>query len=167
MKYSIIQFATVLYLAWFSMSVMAMEPVDNYYANDLSAAISQAKQQPHHYDYSNNYRYKRTTVQSIELNKLDFEELDDTRLSMGPEQEAQQSPSNRMTLLENNTENNQTRIEDNSLNRAPSALNNENDQMALPRELNLPINSRYENSAGTYETSGIIQNSTVVSTIKP
>ena len=62
------------------LQTLAIEPMDNYYANDLLDAVDQAKSAPHHYDYSNSYRYKRTTAQSINLNRLNLEELDDTRL---------------------------------------------------------------------------------------
>ncbi len=54
-------------LFFFSSFVYSIEPMDDYYAADLLEAVDQAKARPHHYDYSNHYRYKRTTAQSIDL----------------------------------------------------------------------------------------------------
>ena len=40
-----------------SIHCYAIEPMDNYYANDVIDAVNQAKERPHHYDYSSTYRY--------------------------------------------------------------------------------------------------------------
>ncbi len=59
-----------------------IEAMDGYYSNDLLGAVDVAREKPHHYDYSNTYRYKRTTAQSINLNRIDLDELENTRLDM-------------------------------------------------------------------------------------
>ncbi len=59
-----------------------IESMDDYYSNNLLGAVDEAKERPHHYDYSNTYRYKRTTAQSINLNRINLTELEDTHLSM-------------------------------------------------------------------------------------
>jgi hypothetical protein len=59
-----------------------IEAMDNYYSNDLLGAVDEAREKPHHYDYSNTYRYKRTTAQSINLNRIDLDELENTRLDI-------------------------------------------------------------------------------------
>lgn len=49
---------------------------DDYYADDLYKAISEAKVRTHHYDYSNEHRYDRTTSQSIQFPRMLNNELD-------------------------------------------------------------------------------------------
>ncbi|MEK9713949.1 MAG: hypothetical protein VW258_15415, partial [Thalassolituus sp.] len=49
---------------------------DDYYASDLDAAITEAKQRTHHYDYSSEFRYDRTTSQSIRFSRMLNDELD-------------------------------------------------------------------------------------------
>jgi hypothetical protein len=49
---------------------------DDYYASDLNAAITEAKVRTHHYDYSNEHRYNRTTSQSIQFSRMLNNELD-------------------------------------------------------------------------------------------
>jgi hypothetical protein len=48
---------------------------DDYYSDDLEAAVTEAKQRTHHYDYSNTLRYNRTTSQSIEIPRLQNPDL--------------------------------------------------------------------------------------------
>lgn len=48
---------------------------DDYYSDDLEAAVTEAKQRTHHYDYSNTLRYNRTTSQSIEIPRLQNQDL--------------------------------------------------------------------------------------------
>lgn len=71
---------TFLAIAWTNTFAYAQEPMDGYYSNDLLDAVNEAKQTPHHYDYSSTYRYKRTTSQSIEMDRLDLGEMDDAML---------------------------------------------------------------------------------------
>ena len=49
---------------------------DDYYASDLHTAITEAKVRTHHYDYSNEHRYNRTTSQSIQFSRMLNNELD-------------------------------------------------------------------------------------------
>lgn len=49
---------------------------DDYYASDLHTAISEAKVRTHHYDYSKEHRYNRTTSQSIQFSRMLNDELD-------------------------------------------------------------------------------------------
>lgn len=56
----------------------AQQYADGYYTDDISRAVKDARERTHHYDYSSNYRYKRTTAQSIDIQRLDYEELDNT-----------------------------------------------------------------------------------------
>lgn len=53
---------------------------DDYYASDLDAAITQARRQTHHYDYSSPYRYDRTTSQSILFPRMRNTELEQQRI---------------------------------------------------------------------------------------
>ena len=53
---------------------------DDYYANDLDAAISEARERTHHYDYSSEFRYERTTSQSIRFSRMLNTELEQQRI---------------------------------------------------------------------------------------
>jgi hypothetical protein len=64
-----------------SLSTQAQQFNDDYYANDVIKAIKEAKHRPHHYDYSNVYRYSRTTSQSLDIPKLMSGELSDTAIT--------------------------------------------------------------------------------------
>jgi len=66
-------FATLL-ISYVS-STWAMNPHDDYYSGDIFEAIEEAKKRPHHYDYSRQKRYNRTTTQSIEIPKLMNKEM--------------------------------------------------------------------------------------------
>jgi hypothetical protein len=51
---------------------------DDYYSEDLDAAVNEARARTHHYDYSNSLRYERTTSQSILFPRLQNDELEST-----------------------------------------------------------------------------------------
>ncbi len=53
---------------------------DDYYANDLDAAITEARERTHHYDYSSEFRYERTTSQSIRFSRMLNTELEQQRI---------------------------------------------------------------------------------------
>ncbi len=131
----------------------SVEPMDNYYADDLIDAVNQAKERPHHYDYSSTYRYKRTTAQSIELNRLDLEEMDETRLEM-------QGKS--VSLLPDKD--------------APMTLNTEQKDDSTPDhnqarsiliQNNIPVNSQYQSHQGSLSSSGMLNQGNLVSTPRP
>lgn len=139
-----------------SLSSYAIEPMDNYYANDVLDAVNQAKEQPHHYDYSSTYRYKRTTAQSIELNRLDLNELDETRLEM-------QGKS--VTLIPDPHDTNNDAIlslkED---NKVPADSSN---NTLVPAPTVIPVNTQYESSYGSHYSSGVMNQGSLVSTPRP
>lgn len=132
----------------------AIEPIDGYYSNDLLGAVDEAKERPHHYDYSNTYRYKRTTAQSIHLNQIDLNDLEDTHLSM----------------TKTNKENNNKHLiaEEISLDNDSLNLLNESDQSILLPSASLPKNTATSISLmGELSSSGILNNSTLQSTTRP
>lgn len=63
-----------------SMSCWAINPHDEYYAEDIFTAIKEAKKRPHHYDYSNAKRYNRTTTQSLDIPRLLNQEMGSTSI---------------------------------------------------------------------------------------
>ncbi|MGB0502438.1 MAG: hypothetical protein ACPGGD_00220 [Thalassolituus sp.] len=80
-----IQSPSMILIAVFSLSSLAGGAVnteqhqraqDDYYASDLHTAITEAKVRTHHYDYSNEHRYNRTTSQSIQFSRMLNNELD-------------------------------------------------------------------------------------------
>jgi hypothetical protein len=139
-------------LMFTSVNSYGVEPMDNYYADDLIDAVNQAKERPHHYDYSSTYRYKRTTAQSIDLNRLDLNELDETRLEMqGQSAELIPDASDEELLS----------LKDNK--RIPK----EGSAPAIQIQNNIPVSTYYESSYGTHYTNGALNQGSLVSTPRP
>jgi len=141
---------------------LSIEPLDNYYADDLLEAVDQAREQPHHYDYSNHYRYKRTTAQSIELNRLDLNELEDTHLTMEPGT----ANTNKRDLLASSTEIPSAHLDSNQTSSIAEGTSSQTQAIGLDA-MSAPLQSHYQNSAGSYSTTEIIQSGSVVSTPRP
>lgn len=142
--------------ALLSTRILAIEPMDQYYADDLIEAVDQAREQPHHYDYSGTYRYKRTTAQSIELNRLDLGELDNTRLEMNISKADNKD-------AEHFSENGQS---------GEQLFNEESKQVTHSQTLSitepaLPQGGYYKASHGEYRTTGIRSDGIVISTPRP
>ncbi len=58
----------------------AVNPHDEYYAEDIFTAIEEAKKRPHHYDYSRAKRYNRSTTQSLDIPRLLNKEMGSTSI---------------------------------------------------------------------------------------
>lgn len=139
-------------LFFFSAFANGIEPMDDYYANDLLEAVDQAKAKPHHYDYSNHYRYKRTTAQSINLNRLNLEELDETRLKAS---QSDQRISDDLVVANNQSDNS---------NASHSISQKHQD---IKNVISLPTHSSYESTHGKFSTTGITGESILISTPRP
>ena len=137
-----------------TVSTEALEPIDGYYSNDLLGAIDEAKERPHHYDYSNTFRYKRTTAQSINLNPININDLEETHLSMNHKK--------------NNTESE-------VVDPVKFSLNNEifNPVESYEQTLNIQPAALVKNStrsislSGELSSSNILNNSSIHSTPRP
>lgn len=141
-------------LFFFTASAFSIEPMDDYYADDLLDAVDQAKSSPHHYDYSNHYRYKRTTAQSIELNRLNLKELDATRLKA--KNNKQKEGNLEIVLVDNLTtakqeSNIKTNVSDDSIN-SPT--------LSIPSQ-------QYISNQGRLNSIGVSDRSTIRSTARP
>jgi hypothetical protein len=141
-------------LFFFTASAFSIEPMDDYYADDLLDAVDQAKSSPHHYDYSNHYRYKRTTAQSIELNRLNLKELDATRLKA--KNNKQKEGNLEIVLVDNLTtakqeSNIKTNVSDDSIN-SPT--------LSIPSQ-------QYISNQGRLSSIGVSDRSTIRSTARP
>jgi hypothetical protein len=137
-------------------NALSIEPRDDYYANDLLDAVDQAKASAHHYDYSHHYRYKRTTAQSIELNRLNLQELDETALK------------NKKELLDKTGISKSIIPSSNSkydLNYTRAPLDSATE--SFPPELALPNLSDYTSSFGRFRSSGIQGESNIITTARP
>lgn len=127
--------------------------MDDYYANDLLEAVDQAKSSPHHYDYSNSYRYKRTTAQSIDLNRLNLSELDETRVKTDSDNIEQQNKVELKIGTERTSKPNQ------------SVFNPEN---ALVKQAKSIVkNTQYSSSQGQIYSNGINDSSNITSSSRP
>jgi len=141
-------------LFFFTASAFSIEPMDDYYADDLLDAVDQAKSSPHHYDYSNHYRYKRTTAQSIELNRLNLKELDATRLKA--KNNKQKEGNLEIVLVDNLTtakqeSNIKTNVSDDNIN-SPT--------LSIPSQ-------QYMSNQGRLSSIGVSDRSTIRSTARP
>lgn len=141
-----------IFILFTSSLAQAIEPMDNYYANDLIEAVDQAKSLPHHYDYSNSYRYKRTTAQSINLNRLNFKELDETRLESTNDREAQ-------LILVENTNDDVVELQLNAEIKKQATISQ--------TQIIVPKSGSYISTYGKFSSSGILSESTLISTPKP
>lgn len=129
-----------------------MEPLDNYYAKDIHQAVNQAKERPHHYDYSNTYRYKRTTAQSIELNRLNLNELEDTLLTIDGKS---------VTISPKISENDVVALD------VKEVIIPENQSITISIDAFLPISSEYQSQFGAHKSTNVINQGQVISTPKP
>ena len=143
-------------LASSSFMVHAIESMDGYYSNDLLGAVDEAKEKPHHYDYSNTYRYKRTTAQSIDLNRINLNELEETHLSMS----AQGNDDTGILEVRSNGEFSQgdQRVE---LNKIPANSTFTNSSFILQNT------GVARSTNGATSSSGILNQSTLISTPRP
>ncbi|WP_157729712.1 hypothetical protein [Bacterioplanes sanyensis] len=76
------------------LSAAAFANQDNYYSDDLFEAIEQARKYSHHYDYSQPYRYNRTTSQSIDIPRLLNQEMAQKYVMTPDEVDLQGNPQN-------------------------------------------------------------------------
>ena len=144
-----------LLFIFYPLCSLAIEPMDNYYANDLLDAVDQAKAVPHHYDYSNSYRYKRTTAQSINLNRLNLKELDETRLKTEKE----------ILLIDSGVQLAETADFNPTTH---TSKDPEKKVFSLPEvRASLPNNSSYSSKQGELNSSGIESNSILTTTYRP
>jgi len=143
-------------LASSSFMVHAIESMDGYYSNDLLGAVDEAKEKPHHYDYSNTYRYKRTTAQSIDLNRINLNELEETHLRMS----AQGNDDADILEVRSNGEFSQgdQRVE---LNKVPANSTFTNSSFILQNT------GVARSTNGATSSSGILNQSTLISTPRP
>jgi hypothetical protein len=142
---------TVL-LFFLSANALGIEPMDDYYAKDLLDAVDQAKSSPHHYDYSNNYRYKRTTAQSIDLNRLNLNELDETRVKTNSD--AAETSSNIVIANDNES--------------ITSKSNQPNVNNHLIKQTSyIEKNTQYSSNQGQIYSNGISDRSSITSTTRP
>ena len=149
---------TVLFLGLFLLPLVssAIEPMDGYYSNDLLGAVDEAKETPHHYDYSNTYRYKRTTAQSIDLNQIDLQELEKTHLSMTAKN------NDKDDILDDSTSSDTLKITE------VFQSISENEQNLGPLSNTLPKNTgRSISLMGELSSTGIRNESTLHSTPRP
>src|SRR5690554_709714 len=69
---------------------------DDYYSSDIYNAIKEAKIRTHHYDYSRNLRYDRTTSQSSQIPRSLNRDMANTSIetpAAGPEESPSSSSS--------------------------------------------------------------------------
>ena len=153
-------YSCTLFSALVSTQIQAIEPMDQYYADDLIEAVDQAREQPHHYDYSGTYRYKRTTAQSIELNRLDLGELDDTRLEMN----IGKADNKDAEHFSENGQGSEHLLDDNSKQITSIKKSNQTLHIIEPA---LPQSGYYKSGRGEYRTTGIQSDGIVTSTPRP
>ena len=143
--------ALVIFISLYCLGAHSIEPMDNYYSNNILDAVNQAKEKPHHYDYSSTYRYKRTTAQSIELNRLDLEELERTNLTID---------GKNTSILKDVKSNEVVSIEKDMA--IPSS-----EKLDISVQHSLPVNSEYHSQIGSHRSTDVINQGQMISTPRP
>ena len=69
-----------LFILPFSLAEEGIRIGEDYYGNDINAAVLEAEQNTRKLDYSHTYWYNRSTSESFNLPKMEFEDLDETNL---------------------------------------------------------------------------------------
>jgi len=138
-------------LTFSSLSSLAIEPMDNYYSNNILDAVNQAKEKPHHYDYSNTYRYKRTTAQSIQLDRLKLDELENTHLTIDGKRKLSLDDIKDTEII--------------SLKKAMPLPENEN--LKITTEQSIPVNSEYHSQIGSHKSTDVVNQGVMISTPRP
>lgn len=139
-----LQTCTWLLLSFVSVIVQAANnPYDNYYSDDIFDAIQEAKKQPHHYDYSREKRYNRTTTQSIEIPKLLNSEMESTSIESDSNSAVNSSAVDVVTNSTSSDELNQypTGISNNNSNAPTTALPIGNTNVIAPN-VNTTVRAR-------------------------
>lgn len=142
---------TLIILILLSFNALSIEPMDNYYSHNIYDAVNQAKARPHHYDYSNTYRYKRTTAQSIELKRLNLEELEQTHLEISPPPAKKQYTKKELKPLE----------------KSHALAPPKTDVPNITRPARQPINSQYQSQFGRHQAQSITSQGEFNSTPRP
>jgi len=141
---------------------------EDYYGNDIDAAISEAKQNNRKVNYSNRYWYNRTTSKSFDLPKLGSKELEKERLegalqptAAGKINTTNTVPDEDQTLVvQKNLELNEQENQTGNIEAAPIEV--------APRNIYISPDISHVFSRGDkVSTSGIINTGTVTSTPRP
>jgi hypothetical protein len=76
----LVLFFPICLLLPFALAEDSIRMGEDYYGNDINAAILEAKQNDRNVNYANRYWYNRTTSQSFDLPKLGSQALEQERL---------------------------------------------------------------------------------------
>lgn len=69
-----------LFILPFSLAEESVQVGEDYYGNDINAAVLEAEQNTRKLDYSHTYWHNRSTSKSFNLPKMEFDDLDKTNL---------------------------------------------------------------------------------------
>lgn len=139
---------------------------EDYYGNDIEAAIHEANQNERKVDYANRYWYNRTTERSFALPKLPSKDLEATSLegaigvtAAGPVSANPNSASDLLPPTEL-TENNRN-LKD--ANQPPAA---QTEAVKLEKSQFTPL-IQHDFSQGTMSVQGTVASGTITSTPRP
>jgi hypothetical protein len=143
---------------------------DDYYKNDIDAAIHDAKQNPPMFNYANKVWYKRTTAESFEFPPLVSSEMEETRLEGGINPSAAGEKAADNTDI-NNIHASQISAEQqqNEQELRTRATNNDTLPEVRAQDFKLDVNSGSSTFSGgaSVSTSGIYSGSTLISSPRP
>lgn len=141
---------------------------DDYYKNDIDAAIHDAKQNPPTFNYANKIWHKRTTAESFEFPPLVSSEMEATRLEGGINASAAGAAAKNTDI--NNIHASQISAEQqNEQELRARATNNDTLPEVRAQDFKLDVNSGSSTFSGgaSVSTSGIYSGSTLISSPRP
>lgn len=143
---------------------------DDYYKNDIDAAIHEAKQNPRAFNYSHKIWYERTTAESFEFPPLVNSEMEETRLE-GAVRASAAGENATENIDINNIQASQisTGQQQNEQDLRARTTNNDTLPEIPSADFKLDVNSSNSSFSGgaSVSSSGIYSSSTLISSPRP
>ncbi len=159
-----------LFILPFSLAEEGIRIGEDYYGNDINAAVLEAEQNTRKLDYSHTYWYNRSTSESFNLPKMEFEDLDETNLegalgatAAGGEITENIAGNERITTIEQDNKNAEL-----IQSTQPAKIDLQDNDVSLPPvNLILEFNSYRFPNGELVTTKNVQSGSTLTSTPRP
>lgn len=142
---------------------------EDYYKNDIDAAIREAKQNPRQFNYAEKSWYKRTTAESFEFPPLMGSEMDAAVVEGGINPSAAGAAQTSASELQAVQVSNEQSQNDQNIRTSITSKTSPTQPDTVPAEYKVNVNiGTYTFSGGdSVSTSGIYSSSTLTSSTRP
>ncbi len=142
---------------------------EDYYGNNIEAAVTEAKQSKRKGNYDNRYWYSRTTSKSFELPNMQADALEQERLegALGATQAGEANTPNKKSNDTEHaiiTERDNVSSQKNIKTQATRIQSTERPTIVIEPT---PTSSSHKSAQGFTATQGVISSSTLISTSRP